>query len=373
MANKIYDKFQFFPASVVQGAGAGSGIVTNGFDTANPYPLSGAELNDCFFHLAEYARESAAAKDIIEALGETYDPNNQPQQLKDVLANNTGEEIKMKSGEPTSADFADGIKIVIDEDTGNVYTLGADGEPKKTGGGGSLKDLDDVDLAGAEKGDTLIYNGSKWEAGENNNFKVKNGKVVPNDFDTDSQLIFNTDGAKTIWYKDQTTGEPEQLYVSSSNVLPIGTRDMGWETLEAGKKYGMVSGASYIIGDSIGTKANADDATGKHNILIKKDGMYRIDVSFSMYKVGSGVGANVQSDNSKNVMLKAKKANGDPDVYLMSCQSDKNSGGIYSNFIYVELKQDDEIFMEIYGGTGYGDVVTYTGQAYTHCSVERVI
>jgi len=136
MATKNYTKWQFFPAdTVTQGAGVGAGIVTNGFEQTAPYPLSGAEITDCFFHLAEYARESATAKDIIEALGETYDPNNQPQQLKDVLADNTGEEIKMKSGEPTSADFTDGIKIIVDTNTGDIYTLGADGNPKKAGGG----------------------------------------------------------------------------------------------------------------------------------------------------------------------------------------------------------------------------------------------
>jgi len=307
---------------------------------------------------------------IDQNTGEVYvlDKNNVV-----TLVGTSKPDIKSKAGVPVSGDFTSGIKIIVDTNTGDLYTLGAKGTPEKIGGGANLKDLDDVDLTGIEKGDTLVYNGTKWEAKENNNFKLKSGRVFPNDFDTDSQLIFDTDGAKTIWYKDPTTGTPEQLYVSASNVLPVGTRDMGWETLEGGKKYGIVSDSSYIVGDSIGTKANADDATGKHNLLIKKAGMYRIDVSFSIYYTGEGVGANMQSDNKKNVMFQAKKANGDPDIYLMSCQTNKESGGIFSNFIYIELDKDDEIFMEVYNGSGYGDVVTYTGQAYTHCSIERVI
>jgi len=86
MATKIYDKWSFFPSTVVQGAGAGGGIIANGWETANKYPLKGEELNDVIFHLAEFARESMSAKDFIEGMGETYDPNNQPQQLNDVLA-----------------------------------------------------------------------------------------------------------------------------------------------------------------------------------------------------------------------------------------------------------------------------------------------
>ena len=85
MAVKNYDKWNFFPSSVVQGAGAGGGIIANGWETTAKYPLKGAELNDVIFHLAEFARESMNAKEFIEGLGETYDPNNQPTQLNELL------------------------------------------------------------------------------------------------------------------------------------------------------------------------------------------------------------------------------------------------------------------------------------------------
>jgi hypothetical protein len=113
MAVKNYDKWNFFPASVVQGAGAGGGIIANGWETTAKYPLKGAELNDVIFHLAEFARESMTSKEFIEGLGETYDPNNQPTQLNELL----DKVSKASSGYPSN-----GTPTATDDNTKGYKT-----------------------------------------------------------------------------------------------------------------------------------------------------------------------------------------------------------------------------------------------------------
>lgn len=80
-----------------------------------------------------------------------------------------------------------------------------------SGGGGSLEELDDVDVTGAEAGDTLVFNGECWTA---QTLQVSDG---------DKHYTHRQDAASDSWTITHNLGKfPNVTVIDSANHVVIG-------------------------------------------------------------------------------------------------------------------------------------------------------